>query len=93
MIGAGVEQSSWTWLLDGMGQQLFRPPSVAGWDWGQAIAELSIPAIKTGRVGQLAIGIGLHSRIHRNRTKMKMMFDLGLIHIMVIPVPFKFLSA
>ena len=35
-IGAGVEQSSWTWLLDGMGQQLFRPPSVAGWEWGPA---------------------------------------------------------
>jgi uncharacterized protein (DUF1800 family) len=34
--GIGVERSSWTWLLDGMGQQLFRPPSVAGWDWGAA---------------------------------------------------------
>jgi hypothetical protein len=34
--GIGVERSSWTWLLDGMGQQLFRPPSVAGWDWGTA---------------------------------------------------------
>jgi Protein of unknown function (DUF1800) len=35
-IGAGVERSSWTWLLDGMGQMPFRPPSVAGWDWGPA---------------------------------------------------------
>ncbi len=34
--GLGVQQQSWTWLLDGMGQQLFRPPSVAGWDWGPA---------------------------------------------------------
>ena len=34
--GAGVERSSWTWLLDGMGQQPFSPPSVAGWDWGPA---------------------------------------------------------
>jgi uncharacterized protein (DUF1800 family) len=34
--GAGVERSSWTWLLDGMGQMPFRPPSVAGWDWGPA---------------------------------------------------------
>jgi hypothetical protein len=34
--GTGVERSSWTWLLDGMGQQPFRPPSVAGWDWGPA---------------------------------------------------------
>jgi uncharacterized protein (DUF1800 family) len=34
--GSGVERSSWTWLLDGMGQLPFRPPSVAGWDWGPA---------------------------------------------------------
>jgi uncharacterized protein (DUF1800 family) len=34
--GAPVERSSWTWLLDGMGQMPFRPPSVAGWDWGPA---------------------------------------------------------
>ncbi|MCW2954278.1 MAG: hypothetical protein JWQ48_3448 [Conexibacter sp.] len=25
-----------TWLLASMGQQLFHPPSVAGWDWGAA---------------------------------------------------------
>ena len=24
----------WTWLLDSMGQFPFRPPSVAGWEWG-----------------------------------------------------------
>jgi uncharacterized protein (DUF1800 family) len=35
-IGAGVDRSSWTWLLDGMGQMPFRPPSVAGWEWGPA---------------------------------------------------------
>ena len=34
--GIGVERSPWTWLLDGMGQTPFRPPSVAGWDWGPA---------------------------------------------------------
>jgi uncharacterized protein (DUF1800 family) len=32
--GGGVSQSSWTWLLDEMGQFPFEPPSVAGWDWG-----------------------------------------------------------
>ena len=35
-IGQGVERDSWGWLLQGMGQQLFRPPSVAGWEWGTA---------------------------------------------------------
>jgi uncharacterized protein (DUF1800 family) len=35
-VGGGVQRSSWTWLSDGMGQQLFHPPSVAGWDWGPA---------------------------------------------------------
>jgi uncharacterized protein (DUF1800 family) len=34
--GGGIQRDSWTWLLDMMGQQLFRPPSVAGWDWGTA---------------------------------------------------------
>ena len=31
-----IERDSWGWLLQGMGQQLFRPPSVAGWEWGTA---------------------------------------------------------
>jgi uncharacterized protein (DUF1800 family) len=35
-IGAGVDRSAWTWLSDGMGQQPFNPPSVAGWEWGPA---------------------------------------------------------
>jgi uncharacterized protein (DUF1800 family) len=35
-VGGGVQRSSWTWLSDGMGQMLFHPPSVAGWDWGPA---------------------------------------------------------
>jgi hypothetical protein len=35
-VGGGVQRSSWSWLSDGMGQRLFRPPSVAGWDWGPA---------------------------------------------------------
>ena len=26
----------WTWLLSNMGQTVFQPPSVAGWDWGPA---------------------------------------------------------
>jgi uncharacterized protein (DUF1800 family) len=34
--GAGVRVDDWTWVLSGMGQQLFSPPSVAGWDWGPA---------------------------------------------------------
>ena len=35
-IGAGVDRDSWAWLMEGMGQYLFEPPSVAGWDWGPA---------------------------------------------------------
>ncbi|MEA2474724.1 MAG: hypothetical protein QOE06_2639 [Thermoleophilaceae bacterium] len=35
-VGGGVQREAWTWLTDGMGQQLFSPPSVAGWDWGPA---------------------------------------------------------
>ena len=36
VLGVGVQRKSWIWLCDQMGQQLFRPPSVAGWDWGPA---------------------------------------------------------
>ena len=31
-IGRGVDTDSWTWIGHLMGQQLFRPPNVAGWD-------------------------------------------------------------
>ena len=31
-IGRGVDTDSWTWLGHLMGQQLFYPPNVAGWD-------------------------------------------------------------
>ena len=34
--GLGVKTDDWVWVLDGMGQRLFAPPSVAGWDWGPA---------------------------------------------------------
>jgi hypothetical protein len=34
--GRGVDTDAWAWLSDMMGQALFRPPSVAGWDWGAA---------------------------------------------------------
>jgi uncharacterized protein (DUF1800 family) len=34
--GAGVRTDDWTWILSGMGQRLFAPPSVAGWEWGTA---------------------------------------------------------
>ncbi|HZV74855.1 MAG TPA: DUF1800 domain-containing protein [Conexibacter sp.] len=34
--GSHVTQDYPTWMLTTMGQQLFRPPSVAGWDWGPA---------------------------------------------------------
>ena len=27
-----IDTGAWTWLADGMGQRLFRPPNVAGWD-------------------------------------------------------------
>jgi uncharacterized protein (DUF1800 family) len=32
--GQGIERDAWGWLLSGMGQLPFRPPSVAGWEWG-----------------------------------------------------------
>jgi len=34
--GQSIDRDSWAWLLDGMGQYPFHPPSVAGWDWGGA---------------------------------------------------------
>jgi hypothetical protein len=33
-MGAGVSVSDWIPLMASMGQTLFSPPSVAGWDWG-----------------------------------------------------------
>jgi uncharacterized protein (DUF1800 family) len=35
-VGIGVNDDHWVWLMDGMGQSLFDPPSVAGWDGGPA---------------------------------------------------------
>lgn len=35
-IGRPVDAEHWGWLLDDMGQNLFFPPTVAGWDWGPA---------------------------------------------------------
>ena len=32
----GIDRGDWAWLLNEMGQTLFEPPSVAGWDWGAA---------------------------------------------------------
>jgi uncharacterized protein (DUF1800 family) len=32
----GVKTDDWTWVTSGMGQRLFGPPSVAGWEWGTA---------------------------------------------------------
>jgi uncharacterized protein (DUF1800 family) len=34
--GGGVHVDKWVWLLEHMGQFPFKPPSVAGWDWGPA---------------------------------------------------------
>jgi len=34
--GSHIVESYPTWLLSGMGQYPFDPPSVAGWDWGPA---------------------------------------------------------
>jgi uncharacterized protein (DUF1800 family) len=31
-LGRGVDTTSWTWIGHLMGQQLFRPPNVSGWD-------------------------------------------------------------
>jgi uncharacterized protein (DUF1800 family) len=35
-VGRGVDTDSWAWLSGQMGQTLFAPPSVAGWDAGAA---------------------------------------------------------
>ena len=32
----GIDRENWGWMLNSMGQTPFRPPSVAGWDWGTA---------------------------------------------------------
>ena len=42
--GQGIERDSWGWLLGGMGQYPFRPPSVAGWDWGTSLALVELDA-------------------------------------------------
>ena len=34
--GIPVARKEWSWLMNDMGQTPFRPPSVAGWDWGPA---------------------------------------------------------
>ena len=31
-LGRGIDEDYWTWLCSMMGQQLFWPPNVAGWD-------------------------------------------------------------
>ncbi len=31
-LGRGIDTESWVWLSGQMGQQLFRPPNVSGWD-------------------------------------------------------------
>jgi uncharacterized protein (DUF1800 family) len=31
-LGRGIDTESWAWLCDQMGQQLFWPPNVSGWD-------------------------------------------------------------
>lgn len=36
MTGSHVNHQYPTWLMQTMGQQLFAPPTVAGWDWGPA---------------------------------------------------------
>ena len=31
-LGRGIDNEAWVWLSDDMGQMLFWPPNVAGWD-------------------------------------------------------------
>ena len=33
-MGAPVDRRAWVYLMGSMGQRLFAPPSVAGWEWG-----------------------------------------------------------
>jgi uncharacterized protein (DUF1800 family) len=35
-VARGVDTDDWTWVSSMMGQTLFSPPNVAGWDWGPA---------------------------------------------------------
>jgi uncharacterized protein (DUF1800 family) len=34
--GIGIKVDDWVWVINSMGQRLFAPPSVAGWEWGTA---------------------------------------------------------
>ena len=39
--GVGLASDDWQWMLSGMGQRPFSPPSVAGWEWGPAWLDTS----------------------------------------------------
>ena len=34
-VGRAIDTDAWSWLCDGAGQMLFRPPNVSGWDDGR----------------------------------------------------------
>jgi uncharacterized protein (DUF1800 family) len=74
----GVKTDDWVWVTGGMGQRLFSPPSVAGWEWGPAWMSsngmrmrfvaanvaLSQPGLK---VGEGDTPLGLSAREHLDR--------------------------
>jgi uncharacterized protein (DUF1800 family) len=48
-----IDDDSWTWLLDSMGQFPFEPPSVAGWDWGPAWLNTNTARVRFSAVNYL----------------------------------------
>ncbi len=48
-----IDDDSWGWLMSDMGQELFHPPSVAGWDWGTAWLSSNAMHVRFGAANYL----------------------------------------
>lgn len=51
--GDHVHTDVWTWLTSSMGQFLFHPPSVAGWEWGTAWLSSNSVKVRSDAVNYL----------------------------------------
>ncbi len=60
MTGDHVRRDDWAWLLSSMGQLPFDPPSVAGWDWGEAWLSSNSVKIRHAAVNYLSDRGRLH---------------------------------
>jgi uncharacterized protein (DUF1800 family) len=60
MTGDHVRRDDWAWLLSSMGQMPFDPPSVAGWDWGEAWLSSNSVKIRHAAVNYLSDRGRLH---------------------------------